>query len=101
MASDVDRLRAAGLALGGSLDNAVVVDGGSVLNPGGLRMANEFASHKLLDVVGDLSLAGARLHGRFVAHRTGHELNNLLLRALFADPTAWHAVATDPLTVAA
>lgn len=101
MASDVDRLRAAGLALGGSLDNAVVVDGGNVLNPGGLRMANEFASHKLLDVVGDLSLARGALHGRFVAHRTGHELNNRLLRALFADPAAWRAVAVDPLTVAA
>lgn len=101
MASDVDRLRAAGLALGGSLDNAVVVDGGNILNPGGLRMANEFASHKLLDVVGDLSLAAAALHGRFVAHRTGHELNNLLLRTVFADPSAWHAVVADPLTVAA
>lgn len=101
MASDVDRLRAAGLALGGSLDNAVVVDGGNILNPGGLRMANEFASHKLLDVVGDLSLARAVLHGRFAAHRTGHELNNLLLRTLFADPAAWRAVTVDPLTVAA
>lgn len=101
LVSDIERLRAAGLARGGSLDNVVVVDGASVLNPGGLRMANEFASHKLLDAVGDLSLAGAPLHGRFVAHRSGHTLNNRLLRALFADPAAWREVATDPLTVAA
>ena len=52
-------------------------------------MDNEFASHKLLDAVGDLALAGGKLHGRFVAHRTGHELNNRLLRALFADAAAW------------
>jgi UDP-3-O-[3-hydroxymyristoyl] N-acetylglucosamine deacetylase len=101
LAGDVDRLRAAGLALGGSLDNAVVVDGDSVLNPGGLRMANEFANHKLLDAVGDLALAGGAVHGRFVAHRSGHALNNRLLRALFADPGAWRAVSTDPLTEAA
>jgi UDP-3-O-[3-hydroxymyristoyl] N-acetylglucosamine deacetylase len=101
LAEDIGRLRAAGLALGGSLDNAVVVDGNSVLNPGGLRMANEFANHKLLDAVGDLALAGGPIHGRFVAHRSGHTLNNRLLRALFADPDAWQAVATDPLTEAA
>jgi UDP-3-O-[3-hydroxymyristoyl] N-acetylglucosamine deacetylase len=98
---DVEQLRAAGLALGGSLDNAVVVDGDRVLNPGGLRMENEFASHKLLDAVGDLALAGAALHGRFVAHRPGHTLNNQLLRALFADPAAWRGVATEPLAAVA
>jgi UDP-3-O-[3-hydroxymyristoyl] N-acetylglucosamine deacetylase len=100
-ASDVEQLQAAGLARGGSLDNAVVVDDADILNPGGLRMANEFASHKLLDVVGDLALAGGRLHGRFTAHRTGHDLNNQLLRALFADAAAWRMVATDPLVAAA
>jgi UDP-3-O-[3-hydroxymyristoyl] N-acetylglucosamine deacetylase len=100
-AADVELLQAAGLARGGSLDNAVVVDGANILNPGGLRMENEFASHKLLDVVGDLALAGSRLHGRFVAHRTGHELNNRLLRALFADAAAWSMVETEPLTAAA
>jgi UDP-3-O-[3-hydroxymyristoyl] N-acetylglucosamine deacetylase len=100
-ASDVEQLQQAGLARGGSLDNAIVVDGANILNPGGLRMANEFASHKLLDAVGDLALAGARLHGRFVAHRSGHELNNRLLRALFADAAAWCLVATEPLTAAA
>jgi UDP-3-O-[3-hydroxymyristoyl] N-acetylglucosamine deacetylase len=100
-ATEVAELQAAGLARGGSLENAIVVDGANILNPGGLRMDNEFANHKLLDVVGDLALAGGPLHGRFVAHRTGHDLNNRLLRALFADAAAWHMVATDPLVAAA
>ncbi|HEX2942444.1 MAG TPA: UDP-3-O-acyl-N-acetylglucosamine deacetylase, partial [Rhodopila sp.] len=98
---EVAQLQAAGLALGGSLDNAVVVDDAVILNPGGLRMDNEFASHKLVDAVGDLSLAGGPLHARFAAHRTGHDLNNRLLQALFADAAAWHGVAIDPLTEAA
>ena len=88
-ASEVEQLRAAGLARGGSLDNAVVVDGATVLNPGGLRMSDEFVRHKLLDAVGDLALAGAVLRGRYVAHRPGHTLNNRLLRALFADAANW------------
>ena len=92
LASEVAQMRAAGLALGGSLDNAVVVDGAKVLNPGGLRMADEFVRHKLLDAVGDLALAGSPLVGRFVGHRTGHALNNRLLRALFADAANWRAV---------
>jgi UDP-3-O-[3-hydroxymyristoyl] N-acetylglucosamine deacetylase len=100
-ASEIAQLRAAGLARGGSLDNAIVVDGANILNPGGLRMVNEFASHKLLDAVGDLALAGGRLHGRFVAHRGGHELNNRLLHALFADVAAWRSVTAEPLVVAA
>lgn len=100
-AAEVQQLHAAGLARGGSLSNAIVVDGASILNPGGLRMDNEFASHKLVDAVGDLALAGGRLHGRYVAHCTGHALNNRLLRALFADSAAWRVVATDPLAVAA
>lgn len=89
LASEVAALRAAGLALGGSLDNAVVVDGARVLNPAGLRMGDEFVRHKLLDAVGDLALAGAPLLGRFIGHRTGHALNNRLLRALFADTANW------------
>jgi UDP-3-O-[3-hydroxymyristoyl] N-acetylglucosamine deacetylase len=98
LAEDVARLRAAGLAQGGSLANAIVVDGPLVLNPGGLRLEGEFVRHKLLDVAGDLSLAGAPLRGRFTGHRSGHALNNRLLRALFADSTAWRA--TDaPLSV--
>ena len=63
----------------------MVVDGAQVLNPAGLRMPDEFVRHKLLDAVGDLALAGGPLRGRFVGHRSGHALNNRLLRALFAD----------------
>nr|WP_294524257.1 UDP-3-O-acyl-N-acetylglucosamine deacetylase [uncultured Rhodopila sp.] len=100
-AEEVEQLRAAGLALGGSLENAIVVDGAEILNVGGLRMESEFANHKMLDAVGDLALAGGPLHARFVAHRTGHELNNRLLRALFADADAWRMVSTDPLVAAA
>jgi UDP-3-O-[3-hydroxymyristoyl] N-acetylglucosamine deacetylase len=98
---DVDQLRAAGLAQGGSLDNAVVVDQARILNPAGLRMPDEFARHKLMDAVGDLALAGAPLVGRFVAHRSGHTLNNRLLCALFADHTAWREISSAPLSVAA
>lgn len=94
--SEVAQLQAAGRAKGGSLDNAIVVDAARVLNPGGLRMPDEFVRHKLLDAVGDLALAGAALRGRFVAHRSGHTLNNRLLRALFADRAAWRFV--EPAT---
>lgn len=95
LAEEIARLRAAGLAQGGSLSNAVVVDGPLVLNPGGLRRPDEFVRHKLLDVVGDLALAGAALSGRFVGHRSGHALNNRLLRTLFADAGAWRLVEGD------
>ena len=95
LVQEVEALRAAGLALGGSLDNAIVVDGARVLNPTGLRHPDEFVRHKLLDAVGDLSLAGAELRGRFVAHRTGHALNNRLLRALFADDANWRLASED------
>lgn len=98
---EVDALQAAGLALGGSLDNAVVVDGNRVLNPGGLRTPDEFVRHKLVDAVGDLALAGATLRGRFVAHRSGHALNNRLLHTLFADAATWQEAAVAPLAVAA
>jgi UDP-3-O-[3-hydroxymyristoyl] N-acetylglucosamine deacetylase len=99
LAPEVAQLHAAGFGLGGSLANAVVVDGANVLNPGGLRMDNEFANHKLLDAVGDMALAGGLLHGRFITHRGGHDLNNRLLRALFADSDAWQTVTTEPLSV--
>ncbi len=101
LAEEVDQLRAAGLALGGSLDNAVVVDKARVLNPTGLRTPDEFVRHKLLDAVGDLALAGMPLRGRFIAHRSGHALNNQLLRALFADTSAWRETVAEPLSVAA
>ncbi len=104
LAAEVEKLRAIGLAQGGSLSNAIVVDGAVVLNPGGLRHADEFVRHKLLDVVGDLALAGAPLRGRFTGHRSGHALNNRLLRALFAEPQAWRRVpalrAADGATAA-
>jgi UDP-3-O-[3-hydroxymyristoyl] N-acetylglucosamine deacetylase len=92
LAEDIDRLRAAGMARGGSLDNAVVVDAARVLNPGGLRMHDEFVRHKLLDAVGDLALAGAPMSASFTAHRSGHGLNNRLLRALMGDAAAWRMV---------
>jgi UDP-3-O-[3-hydroxymyristoyl] N-acetylglucosamine deacetylase len=85
LASEVEALRKAGLAKGGSLRNAIVVDDAKVLNPEGLRWNDEFVRHKMLDVVGDLALAGAPIRGRFRGHRTGHALNNLLLRTLFSD----------------
>jgi UDP-3-O-[3-hydroxymyristoyl] N-acetylglucosamine deacetylase len=91
--AEIMRLRAQGLALGGTLYNAVVVNGDRVLNPGGLRMRDEFVRHKLLDAVGDLALAGWRLRGSMVAHRGGHAINNRLLQALFANPTAWRLTA--------
>jgi UDP-3-O-[3-hydroxymyristoyl] N-acetylglucosamine deacetylase len=87
--ADVDALRAAGLGRGASMDNAVVVDAGRVVNPEGLRFDDEFVRHKLLDAVGDLSLAGAPICGRFVADQPGHALNARLVRALLDTPEAW------------
>lgn len=87
--SDVERLRAAGLGRGASLDNAVVVDEGRIVNPEGLRFDDEFVRHKLLDAIGDLSLAGAPIWGRFVADQPGHALNARLVRALLDTPEAW------------
>ena len=82
-------MQANGLALGGSLDNAVVVDGDEVLNPGGLRRADEFVRHKMLDALGDLALAGAPILGAYRGVRAGHGATNRLLRRLFATPGAW------------
>lgn len=87
--ADVDFMRANGLALGGTYENAVVYDGDRVLSPGGLRHQDEAVRHKMLDAMGDLALAGAPLMARYVGSRAGHALTNKLLRALFADPTAW------------
>ena len=101
LVQEIDQLRAAGLAQGGSLENAVVVDQARVLNAAGLRMPDEFVRHKLLDAVGDLALAGAPLRGRFIAHRSGHTLNHRLLQALFADRTAWQEITPVQLSVAA
>jgi len=98
---DVDRMRAAGLGLGGSLDNVVVVDGAQIVNEGGLRFDDEFVRHKILDCVGDLYLAGGPMLGRVVAHKSGHAFNNKLLRALFAQPGAWEWVSLTEGQVAA
>ena len=93
--ADVDTMRANGLALGGTLENAVVVDGDAVLSPGGLRHADEAVRHKMLDALGDLALAGAPLLARYTGHRAGHALTNDLLRALFDTPDAWCFVGCD------
>ncbi len=82
---DVDILRSNGLALGGSLDNAVVVGETKILNRDGLRFKDEFVRHKILDSIGDLYLAGSPIQGYFLGNKSGHHLNNLLLRSLFAD----------------
>ncbi len=86
---EVEQLRAMGLALGGSLDNAVVVSGDQVMNEDGLRFDDEFVRHKLLDSIGDLYLVGAPLLGHFTGIRSGHALNHALLRALLSDAQAW------------
>lgn len=91
-AKDIEALRAHGLAQGGSLENAVVVDGGEVLNPEGVRFADECVRHKALDVLGDLALAGKPLLARFEGVKMGHAMNNKVLRALFADPANFDLV---------
>ncbi len=87
-AADIDAMHAAGRALGGSYDNAVVVDGARVLSPGGLRWPDEAVRHKMLDALGDLALAGAPILGRYTGLRAGHALTNALLHRLFAEPGA-------------
>lgn len=86
---DVEALRRVGLARGGSLANAIVIDGDRVLNPEGLRFADEFARHKLLDAIGDLYVLGAPILGRFEGVLAGHGLNNLLVREILDRPDAW------------
>ena len=93
--ADVDAMRANGLALGGTLENAVVVDGDQVLSPGGLRHADEAVRHKMLDALGDLYTAGAPIFGRYDGVRAGHAMTNRLLQALFAQPDAWRRVRCD------
>ena len=93
--SDVDAMRANGLALGGTLENAVVVDGDQVLSPGGLRHSDEAVRHKMLDALGDLYTAGAPILGRYTGVRAGHAMTNRLLQALFAQPDAWRMTRCD------
>ena len=89
---DVEAMRAKGLAMGGSLDNAIVMDDYRVINPDGLRSDDEFVKHKVLDAIGDLYLLGHPLIGAFSGYKSGHALNNALLRALLADEHAWEFV---------
>ena len=93
--SDVDAMRANGLALGGSRENAVVVDGSDVLTPGGLRHSDEAVRHKMLDALGDLTLAGAPILGHYIGHRAGHAITNGLLHKLFTSPGAVELVVCD------
>jgi UDP-3-O-[3-hydroxymyristoyl] N-acetylglucosamine deacetylase len=88
-------MRAKDLALGGSLDNAIVMDEYRVLNEDGLRFQDEFVRHKVLDAVGDLYLLGRCLIGEFTGYKSGHRLNNLLLRALLKQPAAFREVVFD------
>lgn len=95
---EVEHLRSMGLARGGSLDNAIVIDRDKVVNPEGLRFADEFARHKTLDALGDLYLAGAQILGHYEGVRPSHALNNRLLRALFADPSAFRQIGPSAAT---
>ncbi len=92
---DVESMRAQGLALGGNLDNAIVMDEYRVINPDGLRFEDEFVKHKVLDAIGDLYLLGHPLIGSFSGYKSGHALNNALCRALLADQSAWEFVTFD------
>ncbi len=95
-AHEVEALRRAGLARGGSLENAVVIDGDQILNTGGLRMEREFVRHKALDAIGDLYVLGGPLLGRYEGYKAGHAVNNMLVRALLARPDAWREVVRTP-----
>ena len=92
---DVEMMRTRGLGLGGSMDNVIVVDDTRVLNADGLRYDDEFVKHKILDAIGDLHIAGKPLLARYVAYKSGHALNNRLLRQLLADPAAFEVVSFE------
>ncbi|WP_339802065.1 UDP-3-O-acyl-N-acetylglucosamine deacetylase [uncultured Marinobacter sp.] len=97
---DIEKLRAMNLALGGSVDNAIVVDDYKILNEDGLRYEDEFVKHKVLDAIGDLYLLGNSLIGEFRGEKSGHDLNNKLLRKLRAEVDAWEVVTFDDETTA-
>ena len=92
---DLEALRQAGLARGGGLDNAIVLDDYRILNDDGLRYEDEFVKHKVLDAIGDLYLLGHPLIGAFSAHKSGHSLNNSLLRKLVATQDAWELITCN------
>lgn len=95
--ADVEALRAAGLAQGGSLENAIVVDGDRILNPEGLKRPDEFVRHKVVDAIGDLAMLGRPLLGRYEGRFAGHALNNALVRTLLARPEAWRLRPLSPV----
>jgi UDP-3-O-[3-hydroxymyristoyl] N-acetylglucosamine deacetylase len=92
---DIEMLREKNLALGGSMDNAIVLDDYRVLNEDGLRYEDEFVKHKILDAIGDLYLVGAPILGAYEGYKSGHALNNKLARALLADASAWETVSFE------
>ena len=92
---DVEKLRKNGLALGGSLENAIVLDDDKVLNIDGLRYIDEFVRHKVLDLIGDISLAGYRIIGSFYTSHTGHELNIKLLEEIFSSADNWELISSN------
>lgn len=98
--ADIDAMRDRGLIVGGNVTSAVVVDGDKVMTPGGMRHQDEPVRHKMLDALGDLALAGAPILGHYTGTKAGHAMTNLLLRALFADPTAYRLVECDADLVA-
>jgi UDP-3-O-[3-hydroxymyristoyl] N-acetylglucosamine deacetylase len=98
---EVTYLRSVGKARGGSLENAVVLDEGKVLNPEGLRMADEMVRHKMLDAVGDLALAGLPIQGHLIVHKGGHALHDSLVKALLSRPDAWTVADVDEQPVPA
>ncbi len=90
--NEIEQMHKMGLAKGGSLDNAILIDDEGVVNEGGLRYPDEFARHKVIDFIGDIYLAGHQIIGHFNAYKAGHGINNKMLRGLFADETAWRLV---------
>jgi UDP-3-O-[3-hydroxymyristoyl] N-acetylglucosamine deacetylase len=90
---DVEYMRSKNLALGGSMENAIVIDDQGIMNEGGLRYQDELVKHKILDAIGDLYLLGASVIGEYTGYKSGHQLNNLLVRALLADQSAWEEVS--------
>jgi UDP-3-O-[3-hydroxymyristoyl] N-acetylglucosamine deacetylase len=96
-AKDVDMLKRKGLIKGGSLDNAIVLDDYKVMNNDGLRFANEFVRHKILDTIGDVSLLGYEIAGKITTYKSGHNLHNLLCRKLLENPAAYEIVSASAL----
>lgn len=97
-ASDIHMLKHLGLAKGGSIKNAILVDGDRIINEEGLRYQNEFVRHKILDIMGDLALVGVRVIGHLYAHKPGHKLNHMLIRQLLAIPDAWSYTTMDDIS---